>query len=302
MKAKYQFFIYPPSHSFAAACMGVIIWVFGVFSTSAQTGDYLYSGSEQTITLNPGLYDISAYGAQGGGDNFPGSPYYIGGLGAEMEGEFSFSGLTTLTILVGGVGGGANLAFGSGGGGGGGSFVVNGSTPLVVAGGGGGCGGAAGAADGSGLTTTSGGSAAGGGAGGISGNGGTGGAGGGAGGGGGGGSSFEAGSAGGGGLVAYGGFGGGGGAGVPYPGLYGPGGGGGGYSGGGGGYSTDGGGGGGSYIDSSAFAVLTEVSGVASPDGSPNGEIIITAVPEPGTLAVAGLGGLSFLLFRRQRA
>jgi len=47
--------------------------------------------------------------------------------------------------------------------------------------------------------------------------------------------------------------------------------------------------------------VLAEVSGVASPDGSPNGEIIITAVPEPTTLALVGLGGLSLLLFRRRK-
>jgi len=76
-----------------------------------------------------------------------------------------------------------------------------------------------------------------------------------------------------------GGFGGGGGGGTL------GGGGGGGYSGGGGGngYGTfgfaggSGGGGGGSYIASSATADLTVASGVASPDDSPNGEIIITA-------------------------
>jgi hypothetical protein len=62
-----------------------------------------------------------------------------------------------------------------------------------------------------------------------------------------------------------------------------------------------GGGGGGSIIDSSAIIVLAEVSGVASPDGSPNGEIIITEIPEPTPLALAGLSGLSLLLFRRQR-
>jgi hypothetical protein len=78
--------------------------------------------------------------------------------------------------------------------------------------------------------------------------------------------------------------------------------GGGGYSGGGGGeWNASAEAGGGSYIDSSAFAVLTEVSGVVSPDGSPNGEIIITAVPEPAMLALGGLGGLSLLLFRRRR-
>jgi hypothetical protein len=83
------------------------------------------------------------------------------------------------------------------------------------------------------------------------------------------------------------------------------GGGGGGYSGGGGGGGDfsgglSGGGGGGSIIDSSAEAIITEVSGIASPDDSPNGEIIITAVPEPATLALAGLGGLSLLLLRRK--
>jgi hypothetical protein len=47
--------------------------------------------------------------------------------------------------------------------------------------------------------------------------------------------------------------------------------------------------------------VLAEVSGVASPDGLPNGEIIITPVPEPTTLALVGLSGLSLMLFRRKR-
>jgi len=63
---------------------------------------------------------------------------------------------------------------------------------------------------------------------------------------------------------------------------YGGGGGGGGYSGGAGGsgnlYGVYNGGGGGSLIDASAITNLAEVSGVASPDGSPNGEIIIVPV------------------------
>jgi hypothetical protein len=45
----------------------------GVLAGSAQTGDYLYSGTEQTITLGPGSYDITAYGAQGGNTIFDGS-------------------------------------------------------------------------------------------------------------------------------------------------------------------------------------------------------------------------------------
>jgi hypothetical protein len=47
--------------------------------------------------------------------------------------------------------------------------------------------------------------------------------------------------------------------------------------------------------------VLAEVSGIASPDDSPNGESIITAVPEPTALALVGLSGLSLIRFRRQR-
>ncbi len=327
MKTKNKFFIVSKSYPFSTVCIAAAFLLFRVFAASAQTGDYQYSGSLQTITLGPGTYDITAYGAHGGNGNGPFSlQIYGGGLGAEMSGEFSFSGLTTLTLLVGSADDyGVEPNERGGGGGGGGSFVVNGSTPLVVAGGGGN-----GILGGPGLTTTSGGNGNFGGYadnGGNSGRGGGGGAGDGSGGGGGGfsgsgsngltginlggsvtfggsgGSSFEA---GGNGIYARGGFGGGG-SGEIDGNLYGPGGGGGGYS-GGGGFSVGGGGGGGSYIDSSAIAVLTEVSGVASPNGSPsspydspNGEIMITAVPEPSTLALAGLGGLSLLLFRRPR-
>jgi len=81
-------------------------------------------------------------------------------------------------------------------------------------------------------------------------------------------------------------------------------GGGGGYQGGGGGGGYSGGGGGdGSIIDSSG-TIVDEVSGVASPDDSPDGEIIITEVsevPEPTTLALVGLSGLCLRLFHRQR-
>jgi hypothetical protein len=210
-------------------CAAAVVLRFGVLAGSAQTGQYLFTGSETTITLNPGLYAITAYGAQGGSQG--GS----GGQGAEMEGEFSFSGLTTLTLLVGGGGGLGSIFYGGGGGGGGGY------------------------SGGSGLIGTSGGSSINGGLGGTSGSGG-------------GGGGAGAGTGGGGGFLGNGSN--------------------------GGGYGF--GGGGGSIIDSSG-TVLAEVSGIASPDGSPNGEILITAIPEPTTLALVGLGGLSLMLFRRQR-
>jgi hypothetical protein len=261
----------------------------GMLVGSAQTNKYLYTGSETNITLSPGTYIITAYGAQGGGGSI-----YGGGLGADMEGQFIFSTNTTLTLLVGG-GGGDYYTGSFGGGGGGGSFVVNVSTPLVVAGGGGGAGSGSSYGD-PGLTGTTGGN----GqtsytpdVGGTSGNGGDGdhglygsGSGGGiysggtAGYGGGGGQSFISGGGGGAGFGGgTGGYGGGGG------GCYFGGGGGGGYSGGSGAIGN--GGGGASIIDSSAITNLAEVSGIASPDDSTgNGEIIITTFPIPPTISI----------------
>src|ERR1039458_5477507 len=113
-----------------------VVLQLGMLAGSAQTNFYLYSGSLTNITLPPGTYIITAYGAPGGGIYTPGVGG--GGLGAEMSGEFNFSTSANLTLLVGGGGSAGND---SGGGGGGGSFVVEGSTPLVIAAGGGGVGG-----------------------------------------------------------------------------------------------------------------------------------------------------------------
>lgn len=294
MKTKYNFFIHPQSYSLNAACIVAATVLFAAHAGSAQTRQYLFTGSETNITLNPGNYEITAYGAQGGSNGDGDS----GGLGAQMEAGFHFTSVTTLTLLVGGAGGS-----GSGpGGGGGGSFVVNANIPLVVASGGGGAGtGGNGGIGNTGSTGGNGGGYSGGGGGGSNGNGGSGGSDDGDGGGGGGysgsggvgggagpgGASLTGSGSGGGSFLSDGvgggnyypgspgGFGGGGGAG------FGGGGGGGGYSGGGGGgYSNGGGGGGGSIIDSSAIAIVNEAS-IASLDASPNGEIIITAVSGP---------------------
>ena len=304
IKTKFKSYFLAARHSFTVLCAVALVLQFGVLAGSAQTGDYLYSGLKKTITLNPGTYNITAYGAQGGMNG----PAIGGGLGAEMEGEFDFTAATTLTLLVGGAGAngsGGQYSFSTGGGGGGGSFVVSGSTPLVIAGGGGGGGDTGGGSGNIGASGGSGGYAGGpggtnGGGGGGSGN---------TGGGGGysggaaydgypGGSSFLSGGAGGG----NGGFGGGGGAGSEDTG-----GGGGGYSGGGAGGQGQynpayglGGGGGGSIIDSSATMILAEVSGVASPNGSPNGEIIITAVPEPSTLGLLAVSATALLIRNRR--
>jgi len=268
-----------------------VVLHFSVLAGFAQTNKYLFSGSETNITLNPGTYIITAYGAPGGGGG------YDGGCGAEMSAEFDFSASTNLTLLVGE--GGGYSPTGGGGGGGGGSFVVEGGTPLVIAGGGGG--GADMGTGGYGNVSANGGhgtddsSLLGGGTGGTGGGGGGGGEGGGGGGGflgnGGngtgadGGTSFENGGDGG---LAGGGFGGGG-----------DGGGGGGYSGGGGGGGYDfgggNGGGGGSIIDSSAITILAQVSSYSfvSPDDPNNGEIIIVAVPTPVAITTGAAFGFT---------
>src|ERR1039457_5379805 len=95
----------------------------GMLAGSAQTNIYLFSGSETNITLPPGTYIITAYGAPGGGEYVYGFGYG-GGLGAEMSAKFNFSTSTNLTLLVGGGGGGYD-AYGnySNYGGGGGSFL-----------------------------------------------------------------------------------------------------------------------------------------------------------------------------------
>jgi VCBS repeat-containing protein len=267
-----------------------------------------YTGSIVTYTVPAtGLYDITAFGAQGG-DFQAVAEGATGGLGAEVGGDVMLTQGETLDIAV----GGAGQVTISTGGGGGGSFVVGpNNTPLMIAGGGGGAAGYYLSIAGPGLTGTAGGAGqAIAGDGGVkAGAGGTNGSGGGAGNGGfygggggggfrsnggnvysffnhnfGGGASFANGLAGGpgsGGVYSSaGGFGGGG---SGYNGN-GSGGGGGGYSGGGGGDVGYGGGGG--SFDSGTNQVL--VAG----ENSGNGLVTITPVsvtnnppPQPVTIA-----------------
>ena len=268
-----------------------------------------YTGSIQNYGITTsGIYDIVAYGANGGNS---------GGLGAEIGGEFLLSSNETIEILVGGIGGSGF------GGGGGGSFVVLGNTnPLVVSGGGGGRG--QGGSNGSNgeITNSGGNGTGGGGSGGSNGNGGDGGGANVGGGGGGfysnggsgadghadGGFSFVNGGAGASGHYSGsgGGFGGGGGS-------YGGGGGGGGYSGGGGGgYSGDGGGGG-SFLASTLIpsSHTVETSGGNNLGLNGNGEVQITfeapvLAPVPCSLYLVGaglasLGGLALVARMKRR-
>ncbi len=244
---------------------------------------YSYTGTIQEYTVTvAGVYDIVAYGAQGGGNLVQGGA--PGGRGAEIGIEVSLSVGTEFDILVGGVGG-TDLNTGGGGGGTFVALVFPGDPPqffpVVVAGGGGGAGfqnpgspglttqaggnGGGNPTVGAGGTNGSGGGASAsyghgsGGGGGFDGNGGN------SSDGAGGGKSFLAGGAGGsssGDADGAGGFGGGGGGSEDNFG----GGGGGGYSGGGGAGNSGGGGGGGSYTNP-AGTEFVAVQGEHSGDG-----------------------------------
>jgi len=90
-----------------------------------------------TFTVpNTGLYDIAAVGAVGGGvlNTTHIISYGMGGMGADVSGDFTLTAGEMLSIVVGGSGG---IGLSSGGGGGGSFVVAPGNTPLVIAGGGG---------------------------------------------------------------------------------------------------------------------------------------------------------------------
>jgi hypothetical protein len=103
-----------------------------VSAAHAMPFDFTYSGGLVDFSVPAtGDYQILAFGAQGGSAT-SGSLIGVGGLGAEIGGDFRLTVGEILQIAVGGAGG-------DNGGGGGGSFVVGpGNTPLVIAGGGGG--------------------------------------------------------------------------------------------------------------------------------------------------------------------
>ncbi|MGH7010221.1 MAG: hypothetical protein ACREEX_05230, partial [Caulobacteraceae bacterium] len=121
----------------AASLVGGFTLAGGALGATTFTtpGFFTYTVSKS------GIFDITAWGGQGGGWGGQGADI-DGGWGAQIGGEVTLSAGETLLLVVGAAGVGPGDYGASGGGG---SFVALGatpasSTPLVVAGGGGGAG------------------------------------------------------------------------------------------------------------------------------------------------------------------
>ena len=99
--------------------------------------NFNYTGAVQSWTVTQtGTYSVYAQGAQGG-DGRISTDSYVGGRGAGIYGEFNLTIGDLFLIAVGGMGS-SDLGSYNGGGGGGTFFVSNLGTPLLIAGGGGG--------------------------------------------------------------------------------------------------------------------------------------------------------------------
>src|SRR5689334_6419245 len=98
---------------FTGRALRYIVYGLLLFSAGAKATTISYIGAvAQTYTIpTTGVYQIIAYGAQGGAALDYGTQ---GGLGAEIGGEFTLSAGTILSIYVGQMGG---AGFDTGGGG-----------------------------------------------------------------------------------------------------------------------------------------------------------------------------------------
>jgi len=126
-----------PIQRFALLAGGALLSVIvSAAGAKATTIVFTTTGSIVSFTAPvTGVYDIDAFGAQGGVNT--GIVVNSAGLGAEAGGQFSLTAGQMISILVGGQGGNGRGLDG-GGGGGGGSFVELANSPntlLVAAGG-----------------------------------------------------------------------------------------------------------------------------------------------------------------------
>jgi len=103
--------------------------------------NFAATGAVQTVTLEPGVYELQAWGADGGNRGSAGPSQSLGGAGAYVTGVLSISTATEYGIFINRKGG-SNTAASSGAGGGGATSIMQGGTAaancVIVAGGGGG--------------------------------------------------------------------------------------------------------------------------------------------------------------------
>jgi hypothetical protein len=122
---------------YVRATFAAVFLAAAPLTVGAAVITFEHTGSIESWTAaNSGIYRVTAVGAQGASGN----PSFSGGRGAQIIGDFNFLAGDMFFIAVGGQGiaevPGSDS--GSGGGGGGTFFVAADNTPLLVAGGGGG--------------------------------------------------------------------------------------------------------------------------------------------------------------------
>src|ERR1051325_8443843 len=82
----------------------IALAVFSFTAYSQATYTYSYTGSAQTLVVQPGSYSIQCWGANGGDGGNAAPTASSGGKGGYTEGTYSTAATTTLYIYVGGMG------------------------------------------------------------------------------------------------------------------------------------------------------------------------------------------------------
>jgi hypothetical protein len=117
------------SHRSSVAGVALFSAILSTTCVKATIIDVIYTGNVTYYTVaKTGVYDVAAYGAQGGVNT--GAVTNSGGLGVEAGGAFLLTAGEKLAIVVGGQGGNGSGLDG-GGGGGGGSFVALSGVPAA---------------------------------------------------------------------------------------------------------------------------------------------------------------------------
>lgn len=79
----------------------LFISVLSINNASGQTWNFDYTGSQQTVTLQPGRYKLEVWGAEGGGDTGAVDKIAPGGKGGYSKGEITLTEAKTVYVIVG---------------------------------------------------------------------------------------------------------------------------------------------------------------------------------------------------------